>query len=178
MLITRFSLFFALFVCCSGALQAQTQKGSVILGGNIGFSSTDHDDYDRNSLYFNPYAAFFVANKVAVGAGIGLERESGDGPDYTTGSIKPLVRLYFNNSGDARFFGQFNLAFESYNNNDNDNDYNGFGAGLGAGMDYFLNPHVAIELFLGLESINYDDGDDDAYNTLRFNIGVATFLGK
>src|SRR5512145_2541792 len=140
MLITRFSLMFALFVCFTGALHAQTQKGSVILGGNIGFSSTDHDDYDRNSLYFNPYVAFFVANRVAVGAGIGLERESGDGPDYTTASFKPLVRYYFNDNSNARFFGQFNLAFENYSNNDNDNDYGGFGAGIGVGLDYFINP--------------------------------------
>lgn len=152
---------------------AQPSKGSVLIGGNVGISSINQDGASVTNIQFSPSAAFFTSDRFAVGGGVAVEVLAGDA-DFSSVAIGPLVRYYFNGSGSTRFFGQGSLAWENIDFG-GIGSQSGFGFGLGFGLDYFINPHVAFEGFLGYDYRNYEDSDGS--NTIGVTFGVAAFIG-
>lgn len=120
-------------------------------------------------------AGFFVTDRVAVGGQITMNFLGGDLDGNTIG-IGPAVRYYFNGSGATRFFGQGAFNWQSVDAGENSDAETGVGFGLGAGLDYFLNEHVAIEALLGYNNFKFSDAEN-AINTFGLSIGVAAFIG-
>ncbi len=156
--------------------QAQPTKGSILIGGTAGFTSTSSGDFNETLVSFSPLAGFFVTDRVAVGGQINMNFFGGDGDaDGNIIGIGPSVRYYFNGSGATRFFGQGNFSWQNIDFGDNFSD-SGVGFGAGVGLDHFLNQYVALEAILGYNTFKFSD-EEDGTNTFGLTIGVAAFIG-
>jgi hypothetical protein len=155
---------------------AQPSQGSWLIGGTAGFNSSKVGEFNATIINFSPLAGYFFADQVAAGAQLSVNAFGGD-LDGTSFGIGPFVRFYFNNSGDARFFGQGSIAFSSIDPGDNADSYTNFGWQVGPGMDFFLNQNVALEVFLGFGQDKNEDAEESTTN-IGLNIGVAAFIGN
>jgi len=171
--------FIAMFCLLSASLMSQTQKGSVMIGGTAGFTSSKTGDITETDITFSPMAGFFVMDQLAIGGGLNLGvssiKQDGETFSATTLGIQPMVRYYFNGSGNVRFFGQGNFQYASVKFEDQD-ARTATGFGVGAGVSFFLNDHVAIEGLLGYNSLKVKDASD-ATGTFGLQFGVSTFIG-
>lgn len=156
---------------------AQPHKGSILIGGNAGFTSTNFSgDFNVTVFSLSPLAGFFVSDRVAVGGSVGVSFFGGDAEGSSV-RLSPLVRYYFNGSGSTRFFGQGNVNWQNTNPGGNLDSESAFGFGLGVGLDYFFNEHVALEAVLGYDSLKGED-DEEATGTFGVTVGVSAFIGK
>ena len=168
-----------LFVVCVGGISAQIHKGTVLLGGTLNFRSIRYvsiilanEDTRINILTVSPTAAYFLSDRFALGANLGLSTiHSNTGTDAKSFALIPYGRYYFNGSGSARFFGQLNVGFQASGGE----TLPVFGAGVGA--DFFLNDDVAIEASLDYKRIE-DFQAEVGTGYLGLNFGVVAFLGK
>lgn len=160
---------------CAGAAFAQPVQGSVLIGGTAGFNSTSFDEDNFTTVHLNPVLGFFITDQLAVGASATLTFFGGDA-DGSTFGIGPFIRYYFNNSGDARFFGQAGIEYTSTDPGEPFDSFSTFGFNVGAGVDWFLNPNVALEAVLAFGSAKEEDADESVTN-IGLNIGVAAFIG-
>lgn len=150
-----------------------------MIGGTAGFSSSKTGDVTETDIVFSPMAGFFVIDQLAVGGGLGIGvssvKQDGETFSATTLGIQPMVRYYFNGSGNMRFFGQANFQYASVKFEDQDaQTATGFGAGVG--VSFFLNNHVAIEGLLGYNSLKVKDAEE-ATGTFGLQFGVSAFIG-
>ena len=51
---------------------AQTEKGSWMVGGNLGANSGRNTNYDIFNIYFTPQAGYFIIKNLAIGTGIDI----------------------------------------------------------------------------------------------------------
>lgn len=169
-------LFLTLAFCIGAiATQAQPTKGSIMIGGNAGFTSYKSGEFNASTISLSPLAGFFVTDRVAVGGQLTMLFYGGDADGNTIG-LSPLVRYYFNGSGSTRFFGQGTFSWLTSNPGGDLDSESGVGFGLGAGLDYFFNEHVALEALLGYNSFKFGDADDSDSN-FGLTIGVSAFIG-
>ncbi|MEP7376098.1 MAG: hypothetical protein ABI675_22065 [Chitinophagaceae bacterium] len=112
---------------------AQTEKKTVLLGGNLSFQTSDGASYFTAS----PNVGYFVANNLAVGARLNLFTGEGN----TAWAVGPFVRGYFAGSDKGKFFAE---ASGNVGGADGVDTEVGFGAG--AGYAIFLNKSIALEL--------------------------------
>ncbi|MEQ1747041.1 MAG: outer membrane beta-barrel protein [Saprospiraceae bacterium] len=165
------TLSLAAFLCLLGtSLSAQTQTGSIMIGGNAGFSSSD----GTTSIEIAPSLGFFVMDQLAVGGTISFANTSSDLADATGIGIGPFVRYYFMGEGSARVFAQGNFDWISLKVGDAD-AVTGTAFGGGAGVSIFLNDHVAIDGLVGYTSSSIGEGD--AVGTFGIRFGVQAFIG-
>lgn len=175
--------FYTLLVVCASvtAISAQIHKGSVLLGGTVGFNNVGSDGSSVTTVSLAPKAAFFLSNHFALGGEIDLSLVAANGANATTLDLGPFARYYFNGSGNARFFGQASVGFESSKVGDF-GALNSLSLGVGLGVDFFLNNNVAIEGFLGYQHYQYLETDlpidTDGFNVIGLNFGVAAFIGR
>ena len=162
------------FLLISGLAFAQPVQGSVLLGGTAGFNSSSFGDANTTTIHFQPLFGYFIADQFAIGASANATFFGGDA-DGSSFGIGPFVRYYFNNSGNARFFGQAGISYNSTDPGDNFDSFSSFGFGVAAGVDLFLNSNVALEASLGFSSSKLEDADESTTN-IGLNIGVAAFL--
>ncbi|MFN0014537.1 MAG: outer membrane beta-barrel protein [Saprospiraceae bacterium] len=165
------TLSLAAFLCLLGtSLSAQTQSGSIMIGGNAGFTSSD----GTTDIEIAPMLGFFVMDQLAVGAALSFANTSSDLGDATGIGIGPFVRYYFMGEGKARVFGQANFDWISIKSGDQD-AVTGTGFGGGAGVSIFLNDHVAIDGLVGYTSRSIGEGD--AVGSFGIQFGVQAFIG-
>lgn len=147
--------------------QAQTEKGTWLLGGSASFSSSKpaNSSSVTNTL-FSPAAGYFVNNDLAVGAGINFQNLNGN---YSSISFAPFVRYYFLPIGtNAKLFGNGSFGYGSYKfTGSNSNSLTTWE--LSAGPAFFLNKNVALELALAYGSASYSP--NDAVNTVSLKAG-------
>lgn len=167
----NYTRLFTLVLCLAGStLFAQTQQGSIMIGGNAGFQSND----GGSLIFVQPALGFFVIDQLAVGGSIGFSSYSPELGESTTGiGIGPFVRYYFMGEGKARVFAQGNFAWNSTKTGDLD-AVTSTTFGGGAGVDIFLNDHVAIEGFAGYSS---ESRGGASQGTFGISFGVQAFIG-
>lgn len=136
-------IILALFMSAGFIANAQTEKGSMLVGVSFGsFSFTDSDskttysntptEYDSKgnsfSISINPNVAWFVMDNLAVGGGISLSYYVSNSDSSNTGStttseskstqpsfyIGPLARYYFGKSTSGKPFAQLNAQYGIY----------------------------------------------------------------
>jgi hypothetical protein len=168
-------ILFPIFLCLAVAVQAQVQQGAAFIGGTASLSTASRNKFTQSSLYLQPMIGAFVADQLAVGGTLILDFGFGDGGDYTSFGLSPMVRYYFNSESSTLFFGQATLNYSYTKYKDLDSSSRGVGAGLGVGVDFFLNPHVALEGILGYSTFK---PKDDTYSNQRLGIsfGVNAFI--
>lgn len=113
-------------------LHAQTEKGTLMLGGAASFQSSD-----GSSLFvFNPNLGVFVKNRFAVGLQTTIVASDG----VSAWALGPFARYYFGGNEKGKIFGQVSLNISG-----GDGAGTFFGAGLTAGYAFFLNQSIALE---------------------------------
>jgi hypothetical protein len=187
-----FLSFIMLVFLCSFA-RAQFNTGSKMVGAStsldLGFTSQKYVDSDVATKYttidFNPRAAYFVYNGIAVGADVNyyLSRSKDDGNNpYTTTAflIGPFGRYYYKSVGPVRTFGEVKLgggtsATRYYvNGTRNTNRDNILYAGAGVGAAFFLADNFSLEALLGY---TYEHLKNPDSNVSRNSHGVMLSFG-
>ena len=155
------------------SVNAQTEKGTYLLGGGATFQTTDGESY----FSLNPNVGYFVANNFAVGARANLVFVD----DANSYSIGPFARYYFGGKSagttsgttassstvGGKFFGQAGLNVGGGKNSDTE-----LGVGLGVGYAFFLNKSIA------LETAAYYDKNGERKGTFTVGVGFQIHLSR
>lgn len=128
-------IFFVLILLIAGitGVNAQTEKGTFLLGGGLSFQASG----GSSVFTANPNFGIFVANNIAAGAQFTLLTADG----YSAWALGPFARAYFAGSEKGKFFGQGSINIGGADDSDVQ-----LGAGLGAGYAIFLNKSIALEM--------------------------------
>ncbi|WAC39727.1 outer membrane beta-barrel protein [Pedobacter sp. SL55] len=137
---------------------AQTEKGKIILGGNVGFNSTKVDGAQKADVNFSvvPSVGYFVGNNFAIGTGVGYDYDKSVSTNRQNEAFKvaPFGRYYVNLTDQFKFFGQLSvpLAFGSLKAVDANGDTGSkfasttsIGVNVAPGFAFFPNKKVGIE---------------------------------
>ncbi len=160
--------------------QAQTEKGKIMLGGNLAFESqkSDADNAKANTSFeIVPSVGYFVADNIAVGTGVGYSYDKNIGTDRTSAIVvSPFGRYYANLSDSFKFYGQLSVPMEFGNSKAVDATGNvgnkigstrQIGVALSPGFAFFPSKKLGIELGLnGLSYTNYKVEDANE-NTVK-----------
>lgn len=167
-------LAFAVFA--STFASAQTEKGSMLLGGTAGFGAQFNEFNDVFSVNIFPDFGYFAADGIAVGASLNFGYSKADESDATSFGFIPFARYYLNQGNAPMFFLQAKIGVVT-NRIDN-----GFGAntvsgavfGGGPGMAIFLTDQIAIE---GILDVTRYAGDFQ-FTDLGLLFGVQAYLSR
>lgn len=181
------------------AANAQTEKGSIMAGGNFSLDfdkakyksgSTSVDGEKTTTLTINPVGGYFIMDGLAVGADLTIETskdkyENDDEFGYTHIALGPFVK-YYHSSG---FFGlgSFGLGSAKSKSTDaasgitSETTYGVSAWRLGAGYAIFLNDNVSLEPMLsyGSTSLKNKDADPEQKSIssgLSISVGFQIFL--
>jgi hypothetical protein len=175
--LSLFLAYLVFFTC-----DAQTQKGSKMIGGN-GAASFGK----VTSIGLHPSFGYFLMDDLAVGSGVLLSYSRFKEVGYRTmgGGVEPYVRYYLGKQAPTRFFAQANGAF-SYLQAKNTGDshygsgYTGNSFGGSVGIVRFITEQVGLEAQFHYN--NYQNVQTDGFRTthdsrqdnygLRFGIQV------
>ena len=188
-------------------LGAQTNQGGLLIGtstqvagsplslfestptvAGFAYSSTKSkaDEYESDadkyfSFNISPQIGYFIVDGLALGvtSNVAYLKYKEDEDALVSYAFGPLMRYYFNVERFKPFiqgsacFGQLRYSSDYKSNL---SDYGG-----GAGVAFFVNDKVSIDMFAGYNhAISKDPNDDDNYrdivSTFTFGFGVSIFL--
>lgn len=172
-------------VALTFAANAQTEKGNVILGGNVSYdySTVKGSDVESHALGILPSVGFFVNDNFAIGTSVGYTYEKNSATSGFFGSEKinefsvaPFARLY-KGDGNFKFFGQLSVPMgwgTGKNGDDKVGSINRYGVELAPGFAFFPTEKIGIELSVkGLYYQNTTEkpegGDKTTSNTFGLN---------
>jgi hypothetical protein len=155
--------------------QAQTEKGKIMLGGNLAFDSQKSDAANakaNTSFEIVPSVGYFVSDNVAVGTGVGYSYDKNLSVARTSAFVvSPFGRYYTNISDSFKFFGQLSVPMAFGNSKAVDAEGNvgnkigsttQIGVALAPGFAFFPSKKIGIEFALnGLSYTNYKVEDAD-----------------
>ncbi|PVD50737.1 hypothetical protein DC498_18385 [Terrimonas sp.] len=136
--------------CSVGCLQAQIQRGSVLMGGEISDLNWSLSDKGSFSGRLSPKAAFFIKDNIAVGSYISFHATVSEGTSpSTTYGVGILGRYYWGDRNSnlfrkSKFFAEGTVGIEGNNPAEGDNT-NGLGLSAGPGIAYFISPAIGLE---------------------------------
>ncbi|WP_243732235.1 porin family protein [Pedobacter duraquae] len=165
--------------------QAQTEKGKIMLGGNLAFDTQKSDaagSKANTSFEVVPSVGYFVGNNIAVGTGVGYSYDKNVGTFRNQAFVvSPFGRYYANISESFKFFGQLSVPMEFGSSKVVDAAGN-VGAKIGSstqigvavspGFAFFPTKKIGIEFALnGLSYTNYkvDDNNGNKINGAGYN---------
>jgi len=125
-----------LSIALFGLSQAQTDKGTVLLGGGMTFEAPSGSAVFRAS----PNIGIFVLNDVAISAKLSLFATKG----VTSWALGPAIRLYLFGTEQGKFIVQSGINVGGAKNSSAD-----FGFDVGAGYAAFFNRSIALEFLAG-----------------------------
>ena len=164
------------------AVNAQTDKGNVMLGGQAAYDYEKTVDVDGNTQNYTimPQLGFFVEDNFALGLGLGYSGSTTKSPSdikSTSGdfAVSPFARLY-KGEGPVKFFGQLSVPM-SWGTRKVDGDKTGtterYGAAVSPGIAYFPTSRLGIELSVkGLYYEHVAVKPESGSNTKRNEFGL------
>jgi hypothetical protein len=174
-------IFLSTVLLGCGSLQAQLQKGNVLVGGDITSMDLTLNSSKAFTINIDPKAAWFIKDNLAVGAYVnfGLSTAKGQGTSTTYG-VGALARYYFSSKQvdilkSTRFFVEANAGIEGSNAAQGGGSTNGLGLGIGPGIAYFVSPNVSLEALLKFKGI-VGFGSDVATNDIVLGVGFQIYL--
>jgi hypothetical protein len=165
---------------------AQTQKDWYIIGSNIGNIGIDFQkDNTAFSFAVNPRVAWFVKDNLAVGAEVQIGLNTAKGFTQVNYGIGPVARYYLQDKGlqpikRTRWFLDGNVGFQGTNTKVAENpgvSTNGLGVGFGAGIAYFVNQNIALEV-LPKYNLTVGFGNSTTNNAIDISVGFQIHLPK
>lgn len=161
-------LFLAIAIAALST-NAQTGKGTWLLGGSAGFSSgKSSGSSSTTTVNISPDAGYFFADNFAAGLNLGFQSQS-NGGTATNFNVGPFARYYFLPLGDhAKLFGQGAFGFGTFKPSSG-SSINSTMWEIKAGPSFFLNESVALEtaLFYNSDKVK----SSSAYNTFGLSVG-------
>ncbi|WP_222166482.1 hypothetical protein [Edaphocola aurantiacus] len=155
---------------------AQLQKGTFLVGGQLGNLNFGLGSSNNVSLSLSPKVGYFIQNNLAIGAEvpIGFTAIKGKDPIFNYG-IGAFGRYYFapkefnidNVLNKGRFFGEVGVGIAGQTDVEV-----GFNLRIGAGYAYFLTPNVALETMVRYQG-TYGTGNTSG---LDINLGFQIHL--
>jgi len=174
---------------------AQTQKGNMLVGGNIGFNSSsakiktesgsikvESKGPSITNIYINPNIGYFFIDNLAGGlklnVGLSSSKSRADGDKRSNATtefnVGPFLRYYYNLNEKSAVFGEAFVGFGSTTTKEKDITgtslpdlkTSGVSYGPGVGFAYFINENIGVEALL-----NYTFSVDKDESTL---LGVTT----
>ncbi|TCD08380.1 porin family protein [Pedobacter frigidisoli] len=174
---------------------AQTEKGKIILGGNVGFNSTKVEGAAKSDLSFSvvPSVGYFVSDNFAIGTGVGYtyNKEVSDNNLNQAFKVAPFGRYYIGLSDQFKFFGQLSVPMEFGNNKVVDAQGNvgakyatttSIGVNVAPGFAFFPTKRIGIEVsvnglgYNNLKVKNEITGGEATANS--FGLEADTFAPK
>jgi len=182
-------IYFSLILLSSAlAGFSQTEKGSVLLGGTINFTSTStkgdgQSGTDSKSTLFtlNPMIGIFPANNFAVilntSYATGSFNENGNSSSGHTLQIGPLLRYYFPASESVKFFAGAGIGWGSAENMTS-TVYQ-----FQAGPAFYISRILALEFNLSYQIANMKYSNDiysvsNKESQFGISVGFMVYLGK
>ena len=174
----------ALSLFIIGAAFSQTQKGNVLIGGdlsNIGINFQKGNT--QFSFNIDPKAGWFIKNNLAVGAEVNFGITTQKGATSVTYGVGGFGRKYFgdesvNLARTAKWFIEANAGIYGQNlsgSNSVSTSTNGLGIGFGPGYSYFINPNIALEA-LAKYNLTVGFGNSTTNNNISIGLGFQIFL--
>lgn len=189
-----------LFVVLAACLTIQTTNAQLFVGGNIYVSSSSSKDETNGvttdnpktfEFGINPRAGFFLSDKLAVGAGIGVNIESENNrqdPEVKTSSttfnFNPFARYYLMNVDKFSVFGEGGVVLGLGSSKsksggvtvDGPNIFD-FTFYVMPAISYDLTDNFTIEAGIGglfINSYSAKDDNDDKYkeSNIDFNLNL------
>jgi Outer membrane protein beta-barrel domain len=155
------------------AVNAQTDKSDWMVGGNMTINTTK----GNSEFTFQPSAGYFFAHNFVAGAQFTLSFAKQEDTKYSTFSVGPFARYYFNIK-DSQFkpfvHADFNFgstAVKDYLGKTSTTVTSFF---IGAGGAYFINNNVALEALAGYNRSKIETYDPT--NGFLFRIGFQVHL--
>ena len=156
-------------VLLSSVAFSQTEKGKWTVSGNTSLQILNSSNGDDNSttVTLNPSAGYFVANNLAVGASLALTSQEG----ASSFSILPTAIYYFPTASQVKPYLQAGIGYG--NVKVSGFSMGGLAIGGGAGIAYFINKNVSLDLGLQYLRNDYDGG---ILNTFGGVVGFSLFF--
>ncbi|MEM9981835.1 MAG: outer membrane beta-barrel protein [Bacteroidota bacterium] len=192
----RIILSIAAIVALTFGANAQTDQGTILLGGTIGGSvfnpdNTDDTDSQVSSFAVIPQIGYFIADDFALGLGVGYSYFETTGEDVGAGEnstvnnafvVRPFGRYYIELGDQFSFFTELGVGLEFGGNtvtvdgNEGDTVNSlGLDIALSPGFAFFPVETFGIEFKLtGIQFRSFDPDTDVDDNTASvFNIGAS-----
>jgi hypothetical protein len=171
------------FVASILSVNAQLQRGNVLVGSefsNFNWTLNKGGDF---SLRIDPKAAWFIRDNIALGAYLSFALATATGIRTKINyGIGTLGRYYLPGNAIAtvhhtRLFVEGNVGIEGTNNNQTTpkTSTNGLGIGIGPGITYFITPNIGLEGLLKYQGIA-GFGTAVATSELNFGLGFQIYL--
>ena len=125
-------------------------EGTWWVAGQVAFGTEKTGDIKESSSTVLPIVGYFIAPTTTVGVGVGMLNTKAENGSVTTSEtsaivIKPLVRKYWNVSGNLFFFGQASLPVIIGDDKQNDVKSSSVALELAPGFDYIVNKWLTVE---------------------------------
>ena len=163
---------------------APTDRGSKILSGTASVSHTSSGGGVTN-VSLQPSLLYFMADRVALGGGIGLSYADGENASVTTWSLGPELRFYFKSSS-AKTLPYVGAAVRFGASNADSDISEGADASFWAlegvaGLTFMLSRQVGVagEAFVSRDEQTFDTQLADVTNSAtRFGLrfGITAFI--
>ncbi len=194
--------FIAIACLVCAPLMAQPAGGKFFIGGHLSLYGTvdkskdgNTTEKDESSTYITvmPLGGYFLNDRVAVGAGVGLDTQIDKYPQSTIEKsttskmvFTPFGRYYLV-SGTGGIFAEASMGFSFGTNKTFSNDVTdtqnvfGFSALISPGVYYYITPRLALEAkfgWFGFMSDATDLGNDqkDVHSTLGLDLSPDSFI--
>jgi hypothetical protein len=175
--------------------QAQTEKGKIIVGGNVGFKSTKVDGVKKSDISFSvvPSVGYFVSDNIAIGTGVGYtyDKQVSDLNLNQAFKVAPFGRYYVGLSDQFKFFGQLSVPMSFGNDKVLDADgktgdkvatTTKIGVNVAPGFAFFPTKRIGIEFSVnGLGYENAQAKNEITGNKVKansFGLEADTFAPK
>ena len=159
-------------------------RGSVVLGGTVSWSSSGGDLYENvdgdryTSLLLSPRVLYFVAPGLGIGGDLYVESASQGDEDVTTIAVGPAIAYFFGSPESTAY--PFVGGFVGYGTTSTSGiDGSGLAFGATVGVAFMLSDAVAVTAggSYGVVNMNIDQLDESfGGNTIGLELGVEAFL--
>ncbi|MEM9719223.1 MAG: hypothetical protein AAGA10_08255 [Bacteroidota bacterium] len=163
-----FTLFLGLIF--QNSMFSQLEKGNFLIGGSASFSHIEFRGSDLNNTFIrvSPSTGFFIEDRFALGASLGLSISINPNLTQTIFSVEPYARYYF----PQPFWLQLQFRYQ-YNDLGSDNMF----ISPRVGYAFFLNETVSIDPSIGA-SFPLDGEENFTGTQFLFFLGIQVYLSK
>ena len=186
-----FTVFTIVFFACGVSLFAQNfaKKGTIELGGSVGFTSTtgvtnaETADESITSFFFNPYVGYFFMNSFEVGLIPSFSTMSaGDASLNSFGILlAPAYNFDLGNCWYPFIEGRIGYNTETFDSGLSESTQSGIEWGFRGGVKAQVGNNALVNAGLFYRQVTLNDDDDpnderDGFNQFGIEVGVAIFL--
>jgi hypothetical protein len=155
------------------AASAQTEKGSWLVGGNLGLNTAKNN----TEISISPSAGYFFLHNFAAGINFDYSYSKVSYSKVTQLGVGPFARYYFGTMN-IRPFADAELSYESQKTKDpaSVTTVNGSSFFVGGGLAAFINRNVSVEALAGYKNTSIQSGPNTGGFNLR--IGFQVYLSR